>query len=209
MISNDYTRMAKDTNRLREPIIKSVIKELQLPTGSHGLDAGCGIGFQAMMLAEEIGPAGHVTGLDLSAESLDYAKGIVDQAGLSEMVSFQEGDVNQLPFDDVLFDWAWSMDCVGYAPIEPLPLLQELARVVKHGGMIAISAWSSEVLLPGYPLLEAHLDATSVGIAPFNKGMKPESHFTRALGWFREAGLVECSARTFAGDVYAPLSEVQ
>ena len=163
MISNDYTRMAKDTNRLREPIIKSVIQELHLPTGSLGLDAGCGKGFQAMMLAEEIGPAGHVTGLDLSAESLDYAKGIVDQAGLSEMVSFQEGDVNQLPFDDALFDWAWSMDCVGYAPIEPLPLLQELARVVKHGGMIAITAWSSEVLLPGYPLLEAHLDATSAG----------------------------------------------
>ncbi|MEJ2303365.1 MAG: hypothetical protein P8Y14_17710 [Anaerolineales bacterium] len=84
------------------------------------------------------------------------------------------------------FDWAWSVDCVGYAPIEPLPLVKELARVVKPGGRVAILAWSSEKLLPGYPVLEAHLNATSSGIAPFVRGKKPELHFTRALGWLRD-----------------------
>jgi len=29
----------------------------------------------------------------------------------------------------------------------------------------------------------------------------------RALGWFREAGLEELTARTFAGDAYAPLTD--
>lgn len=29
------------------------------------------------------------------------------------------GDVNDLPFDDDIFDWAWSVDLVGYASIEP------------------------------------------------------------------------------------------
>ena len=29
----------------------------------------------------------------------------------------------------------------------------------------------------------------------------------RALGWFREAGLEDPTARTFAGEVYAPLSD--
>ncbi len=70
------------------------------------------------------------------------------KAGLSERISFREGDVNKLPFADETFDWAWSMDCVGYAPIEPLPLVKELARVVKPGGSVAILAWSSEKLLP-------------------------------------------------------------
>jgi demethylmenaquinone methyltransferase/2-methoxy-6-polyprenyl-1,4-benzoquinol methylase len=161
-----------------------------------------------MLFADEIGSTGHVTGLDLSAESLEYAKQTIDQAGFSERISFQEGNVNQIPFDEDFFDWAWSMDCVGYAPIEPIPLIKELARVVKPGGILAILAWTSETLLPGYPLLEARLEATAAGIAPFTIGKKPEVHFTRALGWFREAGLVECSAQSFTGNVFAPLSDV-
>jgi ubiquinone/menaquinone biosynthesis C-methylase UbiE len=208
MPDTDYCiQMSYVSNSLREPVLRSAIQALQLPSGSRGLDAGCGIGLLTLLLAEAVGPAGHVTGLDLSPEFLAYAEKIVEQASLSEQISFREGDVNRLPFDDDTFDWAWSVDCVGYAPLEPLPLVKELARVVKPGGSVAILAWSSEKLLPGYPLLEARLNATSSGIAPFTKGKRPELHFLRALGWFRDAGLEEPTARTFAGDAYAPLAD--
>jgi ubiquinone/menaquinone biosynthesis C-methylase UbiE len=202
-----FVQMAYVSNPLREPVLRSAIQALQLPSGSRGLDAGCGIGLQTLLLAEAVGPVGHITGLDLSPEFLDHAEEMVEKAGLSERISFREGDVNKLPFDDYAFDWAWSADCVGYAPIEPLPLVKELARVVKPGGSVATLAWSSEKLLPGHPLLEAHLNATSSGIAPFVKGKKPESHFLRALGWFRDAGLEKPTARTFAGDAHAPLTD--
>ena len=204
---DNLVRIADVFNPLRDNVFRSAIQALRLPPGSRGLDAGCGIGLQALLLAETVGPAGHVTGLDLSPEVVSYAEEMVKKAGMSERISFREGDVNKLPFDDDTFDWAWSVDCVGYAPMEPLPLVRELARVVKPGGSVAILAWSSERLLPGHPLLEARLSATSSGIAPFVKGMKPESHFLRALGWFRDAGLEEPTARTFAGDAYAPLSD--
>jgi len=184
-----------------------MIKALRLPDGSRGLDAGCGIGLQCLLLGEEVGPTGHVIGLDVSAEMLDYGNAIVKEAGLSERISFQEGGVANLPFDDNTFDWVWSADCVGYGPWEPLPLLKELARVVKPGGIVAIAAWSSEMLLPGYPRLEARLEATSVGIAPFVQGKKPELHFLRALGWFRKLGLKEPRAKVFADSVCAPLSD--
>ncbi len=192
---------------LREPVIRSAIQALQLPLGSRGLDAGCGIGSHTMLLAEAVGPAGHVTGLDLSSAFLVHARETAKRSGLSERVSFREGDVNKLPFDHDTFDWVWSVDCVGYAPGEPVTLLKELARVVKPGGSVAILAWSSQQLLPGYPLLEARLNATSSGIAPFVKGKRPESHFFRALGWFRKAGLEEPTAQTFVGNVQAPLSD--
>jgi demethylmenaquinone methyltransferase/2-methoxy-6-polyprenyl-1,4-benzoquinol methylase len=201
-----YVRMAKVFNPLKEPIIRSAIQALQLPSGSRGLDAGCGIGLQAMLLAEVVGPAGHVTGLDLSPEYLAYARSNVKEARLSDRISLKEGSVTELPFDDGTFDWAWSMDCVGYLPLEPVPLLKELARVVKPGGQVVILAWSSEKLLPGYPLLEARLNATSAGIAPFVKGKMPESHFLKALGWFREASLDEPTAQTFVADAYAPMT---
>jgi demethylmenaquinone methyltransferase/2-methoxy-6-polyprenyl-1,4-benzoquinol methylase len=202
-----FVRMTNVSNPLREPILRSAIRALQFPLGSRGLDAGCGIGLQSLLLAETVGPAGHITGLDLSPEFLVYARDMAKKAGLSKRISFQEGDVNKLPFDDDTFDWAWSVDCVGYIPIEPLPLVKELVRVVKAGGRVAILAWSHEKLLPGYPLLEARLSGTSAGIAPFVKGKRPESHFLRALGWFREAGLKEPTATTFAGDAHAPLTD--
>lgn len=195
------------TYQLREPVIRAAIEALRFPIGSHGLDAGCGIGLQAILLAEKVGRAGHVTGMDLSPELLAYAKRNAAEAGLAGQVSFKEGDVNELPFEDNSFDWAWSMDCIGYLPLDPAPMLQELARVVKPDGRVAILAWSSEQLLPGYPVLEARLKATTMGIAPFVMGKDPEHHFLRALGWFRTAGFEELESVTFAGGAYAPLSD--
>jgi ubiquinone/menaquinone biosynthesis C-methylase UbiE len=203
-----YVEALEVTYRLVEPVHHSAIAALRLPPGSRGLDAGCGIGLQALLLAEAVGPAGHVTGLDLSPEHVAYARGLVEKAGLTERISFREGDVSELPFDEDSFDWAWSADCVGYGPqLEALPLLKELARVVKPGGRVAILAWSLQMLLPGFPLLEARLNATSSGLAPFTGDYGPEMHFPRALGWFRDAGLEELSVQTFAGDAHAPLSK--
>lgn len=55
-------------------------------------------------------------------------------------------------------------------------------------------------------MLEARLNATSAGIAPFEKAMNPQFHFMRALGWFSRAGLMESTVRTFVSDISAPLS---
>jgi demethylmenaquinone methyltransferase/2-methoxy-6-polyprenyl-1,4-benzoquinol methylase len=117
--------------------------------------------------------------------------------------------MNNLPFEDATFDWICSVDLAGYAPVEPIPLMRELVRVIKPGGMLAILAWSSQQLLPGYPELEARLNATSAGIAPFCAGKRPEKHFLRALGWFRQMGLQDTRARTFIGELQAPLSDNQ
>ena len=194
------------TNPLMESMYRAAIKALQLPAGSHGLDAGCGVGLQALLLADAVGPSGYVTGLDVSPEFLARGTEIIREAGFSERISFQEGSVAKLPFDDNTFDWVWSANCVGYGPWEPMPLLKELVRVVKPGGTMAILAWSSEELLPGYPVLEARLKATSAGIAPFVKSNGPEMHFLRALGWFRELDVEGVQGQTFAGSVCAPLN---
>jgi len=191
---------------LRESIISSAIRSLKLPYGSRGLDAGCGSGSHTMLLAKAVGSDGHVVGLDLSPAFLTQARGTARQSGLSERVSFQEGNLSNLVFDDDTFDWVWSVDCIGYHHSEP-QILKEIARVAKPGGIIAILVWSSQQLLPGYPLLEARLNATSSGIAPFTKGTKPELHPLRGLGCLHEAGLEEISAQTFVGDVQAPLTD--
>ncbi|MDY6965654.1 MAG: class I SAM-dependent methyltransferase [Halobacteriota archaeon] len=205
--ADSYMRSLLVSNPLRESTLGEAIRTLHLPIGSRGLDVGCGIGLPTLQLAEAVGPSGHVTGLDVASDFLTCGREIVKKGGLSDRIFFQEGDMSNLPFDDDTFDWVWSSDFVGYSPMEPLPLLRELVRVVKPGGTVAILVWSSEQLLPGYPLLEARLGATSMGIAPFIKGKKPEKHFLRALGWFIELGLEEPTARAFVGSACAPLSD--
>jgi demethylmenaquinone methyltransferase/2-methoxy-6-polyprenyl-1,4-benzoquinol methylase len=184
-----------------------MIKALKLPKGSRGLDAGCGIGLQAMLLAEATGPKGQVTGLDLSSVFLDYAEQLVKKCELSKRVSFREGDIGKLPFEDNTFDWVWSSDCAGYPAGDLLPLLREFSRVVKPGGTVTILAWTSQCVLPGYPLLEARLNATCSGYAPYVRNKQPKLHFLRALRWFEEAGLEKTEAKTYVSDVQAPLSD--
>jgi demethylmenaquinone methyltransferase/2-methoxy-6-polyprenyl-1,4-benzoquinol methylase len=72
---------------LREPVIRSAIWALQLPSESRGLDAGCGIGRHTLLLAEAVGPDGHVTGLDLSAELLALARETAGKSNVSERAS--------------------------------------------------------------------------------------------------------------------------
>lgn len=101
MSDTDHTiQMLRVCDPLRVSVLRSAIRTLQLPSGSQGLDAGCGIGLQAQLLAEAVGPAGQIIGLDLSSKLLAYAEQIVDQAGLSEQISFLTGDVHSLPFDE-------------------------------------------------------------------------------------------------------------
>lgn len=192
---------------LRHQITPSALHALMLPTGSRGLDAGCGIGSHLIPLAEAVGPEGHVTGLDISPEFLTRARETVENSGLSSRISLQEGNINSLPFDDNTFDWAWSSDCVGYPVGAPQSSLKELTRVVKPGGTVAILGWSSQQVLPGYPVLEARLNARASCVIPYVKGKRAGCNFLRALGWFRDAGFEDATVETFVGDVHAPLSD--
>ncbi len=128
------------------------------------------------------------------------------EAGLAGSVSFRQGSWEQIPFDNSTFDWVWSIDSAGYAPHEPVSTIRELARVTKPGGRMILGYWSSQCLLPGYPALEARLNASPAGVAPFTNDAGPGAHFLRTLSWMQEAGLVNTRSETFVQTVSAPLA---
>src|SRR3990172_4342426 len=105
-----YIQRSLEANPLREPVLRSAIQSLGLPLGSCGLDAGCGIGLQALLLAQAVGPNGHITGMDIVSELLAFGNENVRRAGYSGRIKFCQGDVSGLPFADDGFDWAWSAD---------------------------------------------------------------------------------------------------
>jgi len=203
--TNLYIQRLLESNPLREPLLRSIVKSLQLPRGSRGLDAGCGIGFQTLLLAEAVGSVGHIVGLDLLPELLARGIEMVKKAGLSRQITFREGDVSHLPFENNSFDWVWSADCIGYPAGDLAEILEELIRVVKPGGSVIILGWSSQQFLPGYLLLEARLNGTCSSYMPFLKDKNPELNFMRALHSLQNARFENIKAKTFIEDVQAPL----
>ena len=73
--------------------------------------------------------------------------------------------------------------------------------MVRPGGSIFLLGWSSQQLLPGYPLLEARLNGTCSGYLPFLKDKGPEQNFMQTAGSFRKAGLEDVQARSFVEDI--------
>jgi ubiquinone/menaquinone biosynthesis C-methylase UbiE len=203
----EYAEQLLKTGRLLEGAIRQAIQALQLEQGSVGLDAGCGIGTHTIQLGEAVGPGGKVTGLDISPGFLDLARKTAQQSGMSERLDFQQGDMLDLPFEDSTFDWVWCKDSLwpGFGK-DPVLGLKEFARVVRPGGIIAVLYWSSQMLLPGYPELEARLMVAFTQTTPYLSGVQPDRHFLRALGWMQSVGFQDVGVRTFAADAYAPLA---
>jgi SAM-dependent methyltransferase len=103
------------------------------------LEAGCGTGYLAKLLADRYGwpmyPA------DLGAEGLAYARGM----GLARLT---QADIARLPYRDNSFDAVVSMDViVHFERGQELQPLSELVRVLQPGGLIALRVSALDVLL--------------------------------------------------------------
>jgi len=207
MDTDAYIQNLLDGEPLRVPVFRRILQTLQLPPGSRGLDAGCGVGLGAQLLAEAIGPEGRVTGLDILPEMLRFGEKLAADAGYAGRIDFKQGDVTaSLPFDDASFDWVWSLDCVGYVG-DLAQVLHELMRVVRPGGRIIILTWTGQQLLPGYTQLETRLNATCSSYIPVLESLPPEAHFLRAPHIFQQVGLQGVRVQTFMGEMQAPLTE--
>jgi ubiquinone/menaquinone biosynthesis C-methylase UbiE len=55
-----FTKSLERMNYFQEPEARVLLSDLELPPGSSGLDAGCGVGLYALWLAEAVGLRGRV-----------------------------------------------------------------------------------------------------------------------------------------------------
>jgi ubiquinone/menaquinone biosynthesis C-methylase UbiE len=106
---------------------------LPVSRGARILDAGCGTGLLTLALLRAISFPVKITALDLSATSIVAAKKAVDQGrGRKQDVSYMQGNVLSLPFEDNTFDLVVTSGALEYVPLEDG--LTELARVISPDG---------------------------------------------------------------------------
>jgi SAM-dependent methyltransferase len=114
------------------------IARLGIQPGSKVLDIACGTGNTAIPAART---GASVTGVDIATNLLGQARKRAAAERLE--IGFDEGDAEELPYDNGSFDVVLSMFGAMFAP-RPEKVTAELIRVCRPGGVIAMANWTPE-----------------------------------------------------------------
>jgi len=114
---------------------REFIRRLQLRENMQVLDAGCGLGGAAFVMAGDYGAS--VTGIDLSANMIRRARDRCRALGLDERVRFHHGDVTAFG-SETGFDAVHSRDVFLHIADKPA-LFATLFRALKPGGRLLIT----------------------------------------------------------------------
>lgn len=132
------------------PDLAALLTALQLCGDEQVLDAGCGAGHTALAFAPLVGS---VIGYDLTLAMLAQGRKLAQERGLTN-VTFERGDVEQLPYPDAAFDLVVSRYSAHHWP-HPATALREFARVLKPGGAFLLL----DVVAPEAPASDTFLNA--------------------------------------------------
>lgn len=100
------------------------------------LDIGTGPGGIPLKLARRL-PNLRVVGVDFSVNMVRAARRSAAEQDLTERASFPVSDAKRLCFPDACFDLVLSNSVLHHLP-DPIPLFNEMARVLKPGGVVLL-----------------------------------------------------------------------
>jgi len=118
-----------------------------LEPGQTVLDLGSGAGLDCFFAAKKVGPTGRVIGVDMTPEMIERARAGAQRLQLAN-VEFREGLLEKLPVDDDSVDVIISNCVINLAP-DKSQVFDEVFRVLKHGGKVAVSDIVTDGPLPG------------------------------------------------------------
>jgi demethylmenaquinone methyltransferase/2-methoxy-6-polyprenyl-1,4-benzoquinol methylase len=128
--------------RWRKRAVKVISASFKNP---HILDVATGTGDLALA-AIKIKPA-KITGIDISRKMLDIGIDKIKKKGLSDKIEMLQGDSENIPFNDNIFDVA--MVAFGVRNFsDPLKGLSEMRRVLRDRGMVMVLEFSKPAVFP-------------------------------------------------------------
>jgi ubiquinone/menaquinone biosynthesis C-methylase UbiE len=151
-------------------LINLIEANFEEPGKISALDVGCGVGNYHGYLAPLVGS---LTGIDVSAACVDRARDLYPD------VSYDTYDGARLPYDDDVFDIAFTICVLHHVPLaNRVSFLGEIARVLRPGGLCVVYEHSTM-----HPLTRK-----AVADCPFDRDAVLVSRGTMRM-LFRDAGL--------------------
>jgi len=116
----------------------AVFPRLAVRPGDRVVDVGCGFGDTAILLADRVGPAGSVLGMDCCDAFLAFGRRDAAVAGVGN-VAFVEADVQQYPFHGE-FDFCFSRFGTQFFE-NPVAALRNMRSSLRPGGTMTMIVW--------------------------------------------------------------------
>lgn len=137
-VSASWKKWNEFTMDFLKPMGDAIIKALNIDSNDVVLDIASGTGEPAFSMAA-IAKNGEVYATDLSEEMLNIGRIYADERGIDN-IQFKIADVSNLPFKGNFFD---KISCrMGFMFFPDMQLAaNEMFRVGRHGGKVAISIW--------------------------------------------------------------------
>lgn len=128
--------MIRSMNRGHSELTDWALCHVNIKSGDHVLDVGCGGGKTVSKLCEMVGN-GKVYGIDYSDLCIKKAEKLNHKSVLCGKVKLQKAPVSALPFDSDKFDLVTAVETYYFWP-DKLNDLREIWRVLKPGGKILL-----------------------------------------------------------------------
>jgi arsenite methyltransferase len=105
--------------------------------GETVVDLGSGAGIDCFLAAREVGPAGHVIGVDMTPSMIERARASAARDHVAN-VEFRLGEIEHLPVADASADLIISNCVVNLSPDKP-QVFREARRALRPGGRLLVS----------------------------------------------------------------------
>jgi arsenite methyltransferase len=117
-----------------------------LKPGKTVLDLGSGGGLDFFLAAKKVGVSGHVIGVDMTSEMIEWAQASANRLKLNN-VEFRLGLLEELPVESNIVDVGISNCVINLAP-DKKKVFHEVFRVLKPGAKLSVSDIVTDGLLP-------------------------------------------------------------